>query len=296
MKLKLSPWILKYVHGLAIGGAAIIPGVSGGTVAFLLGIYDELIDALSQLFKSPKQSILTLLPYVLGVISAVIALSYPISLAFMYLPLPTVSAFVGLIIGSLPSMQKKLPKPFSLNQWLWLVIPAIFAALLGLLSVIGQLDASLILEGNLFIPKFILLIVGFLGVSAFIVPGISGSMLLLSIGFYQPILESLQRLIAFVVQGTNGWVDMLNFSFLGVGALVGFIGIGWFMKWALTKHRQLVDLSVFGFILGSIFAIYVNYEIITAYASLTVFTILFSLVNVGFFGFLSGWFHHHYAA
>jgi putative membrane protein len=296
MTLKQTQWLKAYLKGLAIGGAAIIPGVSGGTVAFLLKVYDDLIHALAQLFHKPWQSLVTLLPYIFGMVTSVIVLSYPIGLAFTYYPLPTVSAFVGLILGSLPSMRHKLPKVTSPNQWLWLVIPAGIASALGLFSVIGQLDATEVLTAGLFLPKIILLVVGFLGVSAFIVPGISGSMLLLSIGFYQPILESMQRLVAMILQGTEAWMDILNFSLLGIGALLGFIGISQFMRWALTKHRQQVEWSVFGFIIGSIFSIYINYEILPAYLALNLGITLLSGFNLILFGWLSFWFHQQYAA
>jgi putative membrane protein len=276
-----KPNFMSYLlKGLAIGTAAIIPGISGGTIAFMLGIYDQIIDAIVSIRRHTKQSLQVLLPVGVGVIVAIGLLSYPMGLALMYAPFPTVTLFAGFIIGSLPQLRKDLPRTFNAKSLGFLVVPAIVAMLLGVFSVIGELDATSVLTGDAFLPKLSLLVVGLLGVSAFVVPGISGSMLLLSIGFYEPVLSSLRRLLENLFDMNGLLPEVINFGLLGIGALGGFALISVLMKWLLTHHRNEVNLAVFGFILGSLVAIFYNYEMIPVYENLNLIMVVFALITL----------------
>jgi putative membrane protein len=268
------------LKGLAIGTAAIIPGISGGTIAFMLGIYDQIIDAIVSIRLQSKKSLQVLLPVGVGVVVAIGLLTYPMGLALMYAPFPTVTLFAGFIVGSLPQLRKDLLNKLNIKAWVLLIVPAVIATLLGVFSVIGELDATSVLTSDAFLPKLSLLVVGLLGVSAFVVPGISGSMLLLSIGFYEPVLSSLKRLLDNLFD-INGLIpEVINFSLLGVGALVGFVLISVLMKWLLTHHRSEVKLAVFGFILGSLVAIFYNYEMIPVYESLNLIMVMIGLLTL----------------
>ncbi len=286
--MMIKPNFISYLlKGLAIGTAAIIPGISGGTIAFMLGIYDQIIEAIVSLRRHTKKSLELLLPVGIGIVVAIGLLTYPMGLALTYAPFPTVTLFAGFILGSLPQLRKDLPVTLNVRAWFILVLPATVAMLLGVFSVIGELDATSVLTGDAFLPKLSLLIVGFLGVSAFVVPGISGSMLLLSIGFYVPVLSSLRRLLDHLLD-VNGLIpEVINFGLLGVGALVGFVVISVVMKWLLTNHRQDVNLAVFGFILGSLVAIFYNYEMVPVYEQLDVFMVVLGVVTLTLGGYIS---------
>ena len=286
--MMIKPNFMSYLlKGLAIGTAAIIPGISGGTIAFMLGIYDQIIESIVSLRRLPKKSLEILVPVGLGVVVAIGLLTYPLGLALMYAPFPTITLFTGFILGSLPQLRKDLPVTLNLRAWVMLVVPAIVAVLLGVFSVIGELDATSVLTNDAFLPKLSLLVVGFLGVSAFVVPGISGSMLLLSIGFYEPVLSSLRRLLDNLLD-VNGLIpEVINFGLLGVGALVGFVVISVFMKWLLTNHRQDVNLAVFGFILGSLVAIFYNYDMVPVYEQLDIFMIVLGVITLTLGGYVS---------
>lgn len=296
MKNKNPNFISLFIKGLAIGTAAIIPGISGGTIAFMLGIFDHLIEAIVGIRKNFRKSVGVLLPTALGIVLAIGALTFPMGLAFEYAPLPTVALFAGFIIGSLPSLRKELPKSFSLKEWIFIVIPALIALLLGVFSVIGELDASLILESGAFLPKLSLIIVGFLGVSAFVVPGISGSMLLLTIGFYEPVLNSLQRLIENVWNLPGLVPELINFALLGIGALVGFVVISKLMSLLFKKYKDQILLAIFGFIVGSIGAVFYNYKIISVYTNLHLWMVITSLVTLSVGVVVSVWLNRRYAS
>jgi putative membrane protein len=286
--MMIKPNFMSYLlKGLAIGTAAIIPGISGGTIAFMLGIYDQIIEAIVSLRRHTKKSLELLLPVGIGIVVAIGLLTYPMGLALTYAPFPTVTLFAGFILGSLPQLRKDLPVTLNVRDWFMLVLPAIVAMLLGVFSVIGELDATTVLTADAILPKLSLLVVGLLGVSAFVVPGISGSMLLLSIGFYEPILSSLRRLLDNLFD-LNGLIpEMINFGLLGVGALVGFVVISVVMKWLLTHHRQDVNLAVFGFILGSLVAIFYNYEMVPVYEQLDVFMVVLGVITLTLGGYVS---------
>jgi putative membrane protein len=286
--MMIKPNFISYLlKGLAIGTAAIIPGISGGTIAFMLGIYDQIIEAIVSLRRHTKKSLELLLPVGIGIVVAIGLLTYPMGLALIYAPFPTVTLFAGFILGSLPQLRKDLPVTLNVRAWFILVLPAIVAMLLGVFSVIGELDATSVLTGDAFLPKLSLIVVGFLGVSAFVVPGISGSMLLLSIGFYEPILSSLRRLLDNLFD-LNGLIpEVINFGLFGVGALVGFVVISVVMKWLLTHHRQDVNLAVFGFILGSLVAIFYNYEMVPVYEQLDVFMVVLGVITLTLGGYIS---------
>ena len=286
--MMIKPNFISYLlKGLAIGTAAIIPGISGGTIAFMLGIYDQIIEAIVSLRRHTKKSLELLLPVGIGIVVAIGLLTYPMGLALIYAPFPTVTLFAGFILGSLPQLRKDLPVTLNLRAWVFLFVPAIIAMLLGVFSVIGELDATSVLTGDAFLPKLSLIVMGFLGVSAFVVPGISGSMLLLSIGFYEPILSSLRRLLDNLFD-LNGLIpEVINFGLFGVGALVGFVVISVVMKWLLTHHRQEVNLAVFGFILGSLVAIFYNYEMVPVYEQLDVFMVVLGVITLTLGGYIS---------
>jgi len=286
--MMIKPNFISYLlKGLAIGTAAIIPGISGGTIAFMLGIYDQIIEAIVSLRRHTKKSLELLLPVGIGIVVAIGLLTYPMGLALIYAPFPTVTLFAGFILGSLPQLRKDLPVTLNVRAWVFLFVPAIIAMLLGVFSVIGELDATSVLTGDAFLPKLSLIVVGLLGVSAFVVPGISGSMLLLSIGFYEPILSSLRRLLDNLFD-LNGLIpEVINFGLLGVGALVGFAVISVVMKWLLTHHRQDVNLAVFGFILGSLVAIFYNYEMVPVYEQLDVFMVVLGVITLTLGGYIS---------
>jgi putative membrane protein len=180
----------------------------------------------------------------------------------------------------LPQLRKDLPRTFNAKSLVFLVVPAIVAMLLGVFSVIGELDATSVLTGDAFLPKLSLLVVGLLGVSAFVVPGISGSMLLLSIGFYEPVLSSLRRLLENLFDMNGLLPEVINFGLLGIGALGGFALISVLMKWLLTHYRNEVNLAVFGFILGSLVAIFYNYEMIPVYENLNLIMVILALITL----------------
>jgi putative membrane protein len=267
MNQKLKETLSLFLKGTAIGTAVIIPGLSGGTIAFLLGIYDRMIHSIIHIKTEFKKSVLFLLPLLIGVIFIVAALLWPIQWAFEYIPLPILSLFAGLVIGGLPSMHKLLKgnyRPINIGLTL---IGIVVAAGLGVLSVLTSFDAGLILSEIKLLYVLIIFLVGILASIALIVPGISGSLLLLVIGFYQPLTALLKNLLDSLFNGTlfNNWGPILVVFIFAIGIVVGFILISLTMDKLLKKHQIITYFVITGFIIGSIFSLFFNFEVIDIY-------------------------------
>ncbi len=249
---RLVAFLTDVLRGVAIGVAFIIPGFSGGSVAAILGIYEKLVGAIADLFKHFKRSILTLLPILLGMILGIAALIYPIRLGLEKFPVPTVSLFVGLAIGGLPSVTDKCrggrPK---WTHILACLLPLAFAAGLSFLPLAG--DASLF---DLDFGGYLLLIlIGAVGSAALVVPGISGSMLLLIFGYYNPIVALVTE---HLLRGNDVGKSILVLALLAAGIVIGFFAISVLMKFLLKKFPRGTYFSILGFIVGSVPAVYAS--------------------------------------
>ncbi|MBR5140041.1 MAG: DUF368 domain-containing protein [Clostridia bacterium] len=240
------------LSGICIGVAFIIPGFSGGSVAAILGIYERLISAIADILKDFKSSIKTLLPIGVGMIVGIISLLYPLSWALSEFPIPTVSLFVGLAIGGLPSITEKLKnEKIKYTR----VIPFVLAMLL-VISIsfmpIGT-DKNLL---SLSIGGYILLfVIGILSSSALVIPGISGSMLLLILGYYNPIIGLVTE---HLFLGKDFGTSIIVLMITGIGVIVGFIGISVIMKKLFAKCPKATYAAIFGFIIGSMPTIFVS--------------------------------------
>ena len=256
MKNKLPTQVKDGMTGMAIGTAIIVPGISGGTIALIFGAFKRIVDAVDNLFtKKFWRNLLILLPFLIGSIIAVFGLAIPFRLAFKYCRFSIVCLFAGFILGSIPGItdQVKGQKPSKLNI-VQLLVGFIVAAAIGVLSVVFNFHGgiSVLFNGRPWYLYLIIFVVGIFGASGLIVPGFSGSMLLLVIGFYQPILN--------LVDIDNFWSNMsLGFVF-ALGVLVGFIFFSKLMNKLITNHRRSTLFVVIGFVTGSLISIFVNSE------------------------------------
>lgn len=238
-------------RGAAIGVAFIIPGFSGGSVAAILGIYEKLVGAIADIFKTFKKSFFTLLPIAIGMLLGVAALIFPIQWGLRHYPIPTVTLFVGLALGGLPSIAEKVkgkPSP-------WQIVAGVLAlgvaAALSFLPLAGEVDLfALEWWGYL-----LLIVIGIVGSCALVVPGISGSMLLLIFGYYNPIVD---MLLNHLLRGDQIGICLAVFACLGVGIVVGFFAISLLMKFLLKKFPKATHFAIIGFIVGSVPAVYAS--------------------------------------
>ena len=254
MKRKMPTALKDGLKGLAIGTAIIIPGISGGTIALVLGAFKKIVNAVDNLFtKNFWKFLLILIPFGIGAIISVAALIVPFQYAFKYCLFTIVCLFAGLIIGSVPNITDNIKgQPHTKANIIGFLIALVFAGIIGVFSVIFKFGDSIT---NLFndVPfylYFILFGIGVIGATGLIVPGFSGSMLLLVVGFYEPILG--------LISTNNIGRNISLLVTFAVGVLVGFIIFSKIMNYFLTKYKNGTYHVILGFVLGSIISIFLN--------------------------------------
>lgn len=254
MKRKMPTALKDGLKGLAIGTAIIIPGISGGTIALVLGAFKKIVNAVDNLFtKNFWKFLLVLIPFGIGAVLSVAALIIPFQYAFKYCLFTIVCLFAGLIIGSVPNITDNIKgQPHTKANIIGFIIALVFAGIIGVFSVIFKFGDSIT---NLFneVPfylYFILFGIGVIGATGLIVPGFSGSMLLLVVGFYEPILG--------LISTDNIGRNISLLAVFAVGVLVGFIIFSKIMNFFLTKYKNGTYHVILGFVIGSIVSIFIN--------------------------------------
>ena len=230
-------------RGFLMGISDLIPGVSGATMAFILGIYDRLIQAFSGLFSREwKKYITFLVPLGLGIGVTFLLFSRVINFLLNDYPKPTYFFIIGVVIGILPftAKQANFKKNFKIGHFFLLLA---VGALLALTAYNKPLDASVITSLTL-LNTVGLFFAGWAGSIAMLLPGMSGSLLLLLVGVYGTAINALSTLNVPVI------------IVIGAGVIVGFIASNRAIHYLLAKFTQMIYAIVIGLIIGSIFVIY----------------------------------------
>ena len=241
------------VHGFCMALADSVPGVSGGTVAFILGFYDRFINALHDLFGRDNAARKTALAYLLrlgigwvvgmGLCVALLASLFSAHIYFMS------SLFLGLTVASIPFVA--LAERESLCRW-----QAAPFALLGMALVVGltmlRSDSGL-LTVDMAQPGLLgagyLFLSGAVAITAMVLPGISGSSILLIAGVYLPVIQAIRQFLHLDMQVVPGLMA------LGLGVIAGAALSIRAIRAALQKHRAAMIWFILGLMLGSLYAI-----------------------------------------
>lgn len=242
--------IINFLKGMIIGIANIIPGLSGGTMAILVGVYEKLIDIIGNFFKKFKetfvQNIIFLIPIGLGAVVGIVAFSKLLEFLLNNYNMPTQFAFIGLVLGGLPLIFKNANKNGGFNKKY--IIPFLITFAIGLtLSILEALGVTGTevsgFEINL-VNIILLFFYGFIAAGTMVVPGISGSFMLLLLGVYSAVLSA---------------VSSLNIPVLipfGIGAVAGILILAKIIDMLLKKYHGATYYAIIGFIIGAIPAIY----------------------------------------
>lgn len=244
--------LILFIKGIVLGVAFVIPGVSGGTLAVLLGIYEELIEAASNLYKNMvnfKKYFMYLLPIGLGIIFSVAVFAKLIKFGLEKSPIITILIFLGMIIGGIPALVRNV-KGTKIN------LKDMTLMLVGLIIVISMLifhkSNSNVVLTNMSITGYItLFLVGAIAAVTMVVPGISGSFTLMLIGYYEPILNLVNDITSFKNLGPN---LILIFIFM-LGVFIGIIFISKIIEWCLKHYKRETYYAIIGFVLSSIISV-----------------------------------------
>ncbi|MCC6910389.1 MAG: DUF368 domain-containing protein [Flavobacteriales bacterium] len=231
-----------FLKGMAMGAADVVPGVSGGTIAFITGIYEELLrsiksvgpqtlvtlrkEGLAATWKQVNGDFLATL--LAGIVTSVLLLVRPITWALDHHPILIWSFFFGLVAASV-WLCGKLVKRWGIGPLIGLLAGTAIAVAIGMMNA-GSGSTSLVF----------FFFAGALAICAMILPGISGSFILLLLGAYLPVVTALKTL------------DLPIIAVFAVGCVFGLMAFSRLLNWRFTRHHDLTVASLTGFLLGSL--------------------------------------------
>lgn len=254
MSRKIKDYIIISLKGMAMGAADVVPGVSGGTIAFISGIYEELLGSISninlELFKTLKNEGFKiawkklngnfLLALFLGIFISVVSLAKAIKYLLENEPILLWSFFFGLVLASIIYIAKQIKK-WNFISVLVLIIGAFVAYYITTLNPLVNENSSLLF----------MFIAGALAICAMILPGISGAFILVLLGAYKPILSAVSD------------KDLKTIAVVGLGAIVGLLSFSKILKWLFNHYKYYTLAVLTGFIIGSLNKIWPWKETIT---------------------------------
>ena len=263
-------YISELLKGIIIGVANILPGISGGVLAITMGVYDTILHAVNQLFKEPLKSIRILLPYGIGAALGIIFLSLAFEYLFYTYPLQTKLSFLGLIGGGLPALFHKASSGEKKDWWKGVLTAGITCGIVILITFVAE---TIIASGNngegfimdsgakyLSSGKYwvlILFLIGLLAAGTMIVPGVSGSMIMMMLGFYEPILQTNNACIRaasaldFKTLIQNGMILLPYIT----GMLTGILLFARLVERLLFHYERQMYRVIIGLVLSSPFVI-----------------------------------------
>lgn len=240
------------LKGFIIGVANIVPGVSGGTLAITLGIYEKLIGIISHFFKNVKENIKFLLPIGIGAVLSILILSKVIAFSLENYPFPTTLLFIGLILGGLPMLFSKIKKGQKKGRLSNLLIFLITFSIVTIFGFMNTGNAMVNLSNVDIVGYILLFLVGMIAAATMVIPGISGSFMLMLLGYYKPIVNTISDLASF----KNILDNILILLPFGIGILVGIVLIAKLIELLLEKFPTKTYYGIIGFVISSIITIF----------------------------------------
>ena len=251
---KFSEYILTAIKGACMGAADVIPGVSGGTIAFIMGIYDKFVASLAAINAEAVKLFFTgrfkefwrhinggfLLSLVVGIGVSVISLATVMQTLLSDFPIQTWAFFFGLIVASSIFILRGI-SGWGLREILFLIGGVVLGVTICTLSPTQTPDAL-----------WFIFLSGAIAICAMILPGISGSFILLILGKYQYILGAVSDLVA----GQNVVGNLLIIGVFAIGAVVGILSFSKLLHWLLSRWHKQVLIILAGFIIGSLVKIW----------------------------------------
>ncbi len=260
--MKFWLFILDMLKGAFVGVANIIPGVSGGTMAVSMGVYDRIIESINHLFKKFKQSFLSLLPLILGMVIGIAAFSFIIPHCLEAYPFQTRMCFAGLILGGGPELisatgnalkrEKRSINPFHL------VLFIAFLALAVWMAILSPADSGSESLPTDWLSLLKLVGIGAIAAATMVLPGVSGSLVLMLLGYYAGIIGTI-KLFLTALKGFNGTTLLhcvLVLIPFAIGCVLGIILISKLISWLFKRFESFTYCGILGLIAASAFAIF----------------------------------------
>lgn len=256
MQRRFIDYLAIIFKGIAMGAADVVPGVSGGTIAFISGIYEELIESIDEIsldvfkvwkkdgFKTAWKSINGnfLLALFSGIAISILSLAKLIKWLLHNEPVLLWSFFFGLVLASILYIAKQI-KGWSAKIIIAIIITSILSYYITLAEPFASPDSSMYL-----------LFCGFIAIIAMILPGVSGAFILLILGAYQTAIDTINNLVEGLTTGNMAMFKdaLLKFTLLAIGAIIGLKVFSKALNW-MFKHKKNLTLAILtGFMIGSL--------------------------------------------
>jgi len=275
-------WLV--IKGVFMGIVNIIPGVSGGTMAVSLGIYDDLIFAITHIFKEWRKSLKLLLPLGIGLVGGVAFFAYTIEILLSQYTLPTALAFAGLILGGVPILYRDFQKSLksekrSLSSSHILIFFLFLVLVIGLSLIQNPASTTSNIEltfGN----TLVLFLIGIVASATMVVPGISGSLILMILGYYYSIISALTGFLDSLQ--ILDWEGIINgFSILlpvGLGLILGIFLISKIIEYLFINFPSLTYSGILGLVIASPFSVIYNTGAIADFSQTN--TLIYTVISI----------------
>ena len=232
---------LAFIKGAIIGGTMLVPGVSGGSMAMILGIYDRLITAVSSFLKDIKRNVIFLLLFVFGAGFGMLALSHPISYLMEHYTKPFMYFFLGAVAGSVPFVYRHArveDKTWKsrFKQLMCLILGMTVVLIFAFIPEDTFITNNMSMGGDITVQ----LLAGVIAAVALVLPGISVSYMLVLMGIYDSTVDAISKL------------DILYLMPMALGLFLGIVLITKLLENAMKKHPEPTYLIILGFMIGSI--------------------------------------------
>lgn len=242
---------IESIKGFLIGLGSITPGLSGGTIAILTGLYDRIIYNIGHFFERPWKAIKDILFIAIGMIVGIIFAFFVITeFLFPYLPLEMCLLFSGLIVGGIPSIYKKTTtKKWNYKSYIFGLLTLALLVFVSVMEVTNFTGAGKTLTFDLK-NMIIAFLLGIVAAITLVVPGISGSVILLALGYYFPLVNVIKLAVNEAITFNFGGNVLLLCS-LGLGVIFGMVFSSILIDYLLRKYYHFSYMAILGLILGS---------------------------------------------
>lgn len=237
--------LINFIKGFILGIANVIPGVSGGTMAVSMGLYELILSSIGNFFKDIKGNFIKLLPIILGILVAIVSTSKLVTYALTNYKAQTLCLFIGLIFGGVSLIMRKIKGKGSKTNYLIFFVIFFFVISLNFLKT-GLIEISFANMG--IIDYLLLLLIGFIASSAMVIPGISGSFILMVLGYYDKIIYTVSTITDFSKLGSN----LLILVPFGIGVIIGIVFMAKLITNLIKKYETKTYFAIMGFVLSSV--------------------------------------------
>ena len=270
--------IILVIKGFFMGIANVIPGVSGGTIAIILGIYEKFIKSISNLMKDIKENLKSLIPIVIGMGLAIITMSKVVGYSYDEFPLPTLMFFVGLVFGGIPMLIKNVKgkkESKELSSYIIAIITFLIVIFMASYKFIFSLNSEVSFSNMNLMGYILLFVVGIVAAATMVIPGISGSLVLMILGYYYPIIETINSLFK-----EDFISNAIILSVFGIGVVFGILLIAKLLEILFKNYSTKTYFGVIGFVIASIVAIPLSAIIELGEIPMNITQIVISLIMI----------------